>query len=119
MSIRTIHSTEKDWFISFTCYQWLPLLEIVKGYDLVYQWFDYLRAKNLADILSYVIMPNHLHAIIHLSGEEKNLNTLVSNGKRFMAYQIIKRLKDINENAALLQLENGVGKTDKQKGQKT
>ncbi len=132
MSVRTQHSYEKDWYITFTCFEWLPLFEMANGYDLVYSWFDYLKVKDEADILSYVIMPNHFHAIIHLRNEERNLNKLVANGKRFMAYEIIKRLQLQSEEVSagssfrdpaltiriLQRLAEGVSKTDKKKGQK-
>lgn len=45
------------YFITFTCYKWLPLIEQTKGYDLVYKWFDYLKTQGHS-ITGYVIMPN-------------------------------------------------------------
>ena len=45
-------------------------------------------------IIGYVILPNHLHALIHLPVGIKNLNTIISNGKRFIAYEIFKRLEE-------------------------
>jgi REP element-mobilizing transposase RayT len=80
------------YFITFTCYKWLPLIDMVNGYDLVYNWFDILLAKGHATT-GYVIMPNHLHLLLHYSGGAQSLNTLVGNGKRFMAYDIVKRLE--------------------------
>jgi hypothetical protein len=39
MAIRTKHKiTDSTWFITFTCYNWLPLFEITQSYDLVYKW---------------------------------------------------------------------------------
>ena len=29
------------YFITFTCYKWMPLIELTNSYDLVYNWFDY------------------------------------------------------------------------------
>jgi hypothetical protein len=87
--------TEKDgvYFITFTCINWLPLFEISNAYDLVYKWFNHLKkAGNY--IVGYVIMPNHVLALIALSNTGKSINTMVSNGKRFMAYDVIKRLKE-------------------------
>jgi REP element-mobilizing transposase RayT len=118
MSVRTQHSYEKDWYVTCTCYDWLPLFELVNGYELVYKWFAYLQEKDEADILSYVIMPNHFHIIIHLKNEERNLNKLVANAKRFMAYEIVQRLQAQNKNKVLERLAAGVNKTDKKKGQK-
>jgi len=35
-------------------------------------------------------MPSHVHAIIAFSNTDKSVNTVVSNGKRFIAYDLIK-----------------------------
>jgi putative transposase len=43
MSVRTEHSGEAVWSITFTCYEWISLFEITNGYDLVYDWFNYFR----------------------------------------------------------------------------
>jgi hypothetical protein len=34
---RSIPYNEGVYFITFTCYNWLPLIDMVKGYDLVYK----------------------------------------------------------------------------------
>ncbi len=39
-------------------------------------------------------MPNHLHVMIDFGVSEKIFNTIISNGKRFMAYEIVKRLQE-------------------------
>jgi len=85
--------TEPDgvYFITLTWHQWLPLIEKTNGYDLVYNWFDHLKTKGHF-INGYVIMPNHLHALIAFRNTSQSINTIVGNGKRFMAYEIIKRL---------------------------
>jgi hypothetical protein len=45
------------------CFKWLPLFRIAHSYDAVYKWFNYLKL-NYHYIAGYVIMPNHLHALI-------------------------------------------------------
>ncbi len=37
-------------------------------------------------------MPNHIHMIVSFIASGQSINTIVGNGKRFMAYEIIKRL---------------------------
>ena len=64
------------------------------------------RYKN--QILGYVIMPNHIHFMIFVSEKSTTINQLVSNGKRFMAYEIVKRLKAQENNRLLNQLREGV-----------
>ena len=96
MSIkRKIHNEEGLYFITFTCWKWLSLFEITSGYDLVYNWFDIMK-KDGNKICGYVIMPNHLHILVHFKKVKKSINQTISNGKRFLAYSLIKRLKDLN-----------------------
>ncbi len=103
-------------FITFTCYRWLPLFRITDCYNLVYKWFDVLIEKG-HQITGYVIMPNHVHALIALRNSEQSINTLVSNGKRFMAYGIIQRLELLNEQEILYKLEEGLNTRESEKGQ--
>ena len=39
---RKIEQQHGIFFITFTCYRWIPLIEMTQGYDLVYKWFDYV-----------------------------------------------------------------------------
>jgi hypothetical protein len=63
-------------------------------------------------------MPNHFHAIIHLSDAKQGLNKIIANGKRFMAYEIIQRLEKQGVHNILEQLARGVNNTNRSKGQK-
>ena len=119
---RKIPHNDGLYFITFTCYKWLSLFEITKGYDVVYKWFDHLKGKGHY-IVGYVIMPacpvgrpNHIHALIGFSNSKISINTIIGNGKRFMAYEIIKRLTEQNENDLLEELSFGVSKRDEKRG---
>ena len=102
-------------FITFTCYKWLPLIHITNGYDLLYNWFNILKA-NGHFITGYVIMPNHVHATIAFRACKKNINTIIGDGKRFMSYEIVKRLTASGQTALLQQLQHGVNSSDKKRG---
>jgi REP element-mobilizing transposase RayT len=116
MAVRTLmDDTEGMYFITFTCHQWLPLFEITKGYDSVYKWFYYLKSKG-HNVKGYVIMPNHLHILIDFKNSSKSVNTIISDGKRFMAYEIVKRLKEQNETDVLFKLSEVVNASDKNRG---
>ncbi len=118
MAVRTsIQQGESIYFITFTCQNWLPLFELTNGYDTVYKWFDYLKSKRHF-IKGYVIMPNHLHVLIDFSVIEKSINAIVSNGKRFMAYEIVKRLQEQNKKDLLFTLQDVVVSSDKDRGKK-
>ena len=110
---RTIPYTYGTFFITFTCHQWLPLIDKVKGYDLVYNWFDYLKNQGHY-INGYVIMPNHIHILISFIDTGQSINTIIGNGKRFMAYEIISRLKQNNEMELLATLSDHVETKRKQ-----
>lgn len=116
MSVHTNVCNKGIYFITFTCHNWLPLIERTKGYDMVYNFFRVLRRKG-HQVTGYVVMPNHLHFLLHYSGEGASLNSLIGNGKRFMAYEIIKRLKGNHEEELLSQLRNSVTTNDALKGQ--
>jgi len=110
-----IPNNDGVYFITFTCHKWLPLFEITKGYNIVYNWFDHLKTKGHY-IIGYVIMPNHVHALIGFANSKTSINTIVGNGKRFMAYEIIKRLADQNEVNLLEELSHRVSKRDERRG---
>jgi REP element-mobilizing transposase RayT len=94
MSIKlTQHETHQTYFCTFTCADWLPLFEITDFYSEVYKWFSILKANGVS-VVGFVIMPNHLHALIHVSTQ--SINKILGNGKRFMAYEIVERLKTVN-----------------------
>jgi len=105
------------YFCTITCFQWLKLIEITNIYDEIYKWFDILKENN-CPVTGYVIMPNHLHFLIFQYEGSRLLNTLIANGKRFLAYEIVKRLKRINQNRILNFLSFSVQDNLRQKGQK-
>ena len=112
---RQIPHNYGTFFITFTCHQWLPLINITNGYDLVYKWFDYLK-NNGHYIIGYVVMPNHIHALIGFRNTGKSVNTIIGNGKRFMAYEITARLKKQDNIPILKQLNESVNQSDRKRG---
>jgi putative transposase len=118
MAIKFKHSnTYSTYFVTFTCIEWKPLFELTNTYDIIYKWFSILKERYNADIITYVIMPNHLHVIIHFSKEDFNLNAVIANGKRFIAYEIINRLEKAENVQLLNHLKNLVTSREKNKGQ--
>jgi REP element-mobilizing transposase RayT len=111
--------TEPDgvYFITFTCHQWQPLIAQTNSYDLLYNWFDHLKSKGHY-IAGYVIMPNHVHALIGFRNTGQSINTIVGNGKRFIAYEIINRLKQQKEDTLLHQLHLSVEAKDLERNKK-
>src|SRR5258706_16404607 len=69
-------------------------------------------------------MPNHLHVILYFPEAGFNLNKIISNAKRFMpasrtgrAYEIIKRLQQMQKQDILKYLAAEVSGREKKKGQ--
>lgn len=110
---QTIPYNSGIFFITFTCHQWMPLIDKINGYDIIYNWFDHLKAKGHF-INGYVIMPNHVHVLSSFINSNQSINTIIGNGKRFMAYEIIKRLKTTNEIHLLQKLADNVEAARKQ-----
>ena len=99
--------------ITFTCHKWLSLIEKVDGYDIIYNCFNYLKEQGHL-VNGYVIMPNHVHAVLSFKDVGKSINTIIGNGKRFMAYEIIARLKENGETDLLDLLSKNVEAKRKQ-----
>ena len=116
MPIHTRTNKEGIYFITFTCYGWLPLFEVSNGFDAVYHFFKALTMQGHT-VLAYVIMPNHVHFLLHYNGG-KSLNTVMGNGKRFMAYEIIKLLEQKEEHLLLQKLKAEVRDKDRSRGKR-
>ncbi|WP_156511023.1 MULTISPECIES: transposase [Emticicia] len=103
------------YFITFTCHKWLPLFEETKLYDNIYCWFKILQEQGIKTV-GYVLMPNHLHCMLYLPKEAPELYKIISNAKRFMAYEIVKRLEHAGNTTLLTKLEEGVKVKEGKKG---
>ena len=117
MSIHTPVNSKGIYFITFTCFGWKPLIDHTNGYDLVYKWFDILQHNGNA-VLGYVIMPNHVHLLLYYKNTAQSLNTIVGNGKRFIGYDLVKRLTEQNEVNVLRDMQLAVNAKDRQRNKK-
>ncbi|MGD1961539.1 MAG: transposase [Fulvivirga sp.] len=113
----THQERETFYFITFTCYKWLALFEETGIYDYLPFWFSKLAAKGCM-LNGYVIMPNHMHLTIYVKNEVKDLNQVMAESKRFLAYEVVKRLKHRNAEGTLAVLRTGVQNNEKAKGKK-
>lgn len=118
MAVR-LTQTEQDqtYFCTFTCINWLHLFELTNLYDEIYKWFGLLSSMG-HQIAGFAIMPNHLHVLIHLMPGEKTINQVLANGKRFLAYEIVKRLKATQRDDILNVLKAGVKPEDRVQNRK-
>ncbi len=92
MSTHTRHSNLPSlYYITCTCLHWLPLIDLVNEYELVYSWFKFLKENYSIKTTSHVIMPTNVHCILFFPTDQYDLSKIVANSKRFIAYEIIKR----------------------------
>jgi hypothetical protein len=61
-------------------------------------------------------MPGHVHTIIAFSNTGKTINSTVSNGKRFIAYDLIKKLTEQNQHLILQELNSSLNDTERKEG---
>ncbi|WP_162944596.1 transposase [Flavisolibacter nicotianae] len=80
----------------------------------MYKFFGILNQSG-HQVLGYVIMPNHVHLLLYFNYSGQSLNTVVGNGKRFIGYEIIRRLKQHGAEALLSLLREGVSEMKKER----
>lgn len=117
MAVRTPVTKPGLYFILFTCYRWLSPIGITDSYDAVYKWFDYLQSQGHS-VSGYVIMPNHLHVLLYYAGGDTTLNKVIGNAKRFLAYDLVRRLEQAGNRVLLQQLHDAVENKDRQRGKR-
>ncbi len=94
---KTPFTPNEIYYITFTVLGWRKIFTSDKYCDLVYKWFDYIAENYGNKIHGYVIMPNHIHALIAVTDKSKKLSTLIFNAKKFLAYEIVALLKKENK----------------------
>ena len=115
MSVRKLQTDANvSYYITFTCFKWISLFQITNLYDYIYKSFDSLKTKKVF-VSGYVIMPNHIHALVFTKNTEQIINNIIGTTKRFMAYEIIRRLKHIGTNDLLKRMHYSVNPSEKQK----
>jgi len=96
MVIRTrLNETNAVYFVTITCFNWINLFEITNFYPFIYRWFNFMIAGK-KKIIGYVIMPNHMHLLIYIPEDSEEINKVIGEGKRFMAYDMVKALTELN-----------------------
>ena len=106
---------EGIYFITFTCYEWMPLIELADAYDAVYHQFDILKLEGHY-VLGFVIMPNHVHALLGMRDKGKSINKRIGTLKRFLAYDLLQRLRESEKTDVLEELSRRVPATDRNRG---
>ena len=75
-------------FITFTCYHGRPLLSSPAARDIVVNHIGDLRHKHGIKILAYVVMPEHVHIVLH-PPENVELGRIIGQMKARSARELI------------------------------
>lgn len=102
------------YFVTITCFKWLPLIEKTQAYDAIYKQFNFLKKEDAA-VLGYVIMPNHFHFLVSFK-QNSNINSRIGRIKRFLAYDIIKCLNEKGQFKILGLLKHSVNDIESSRG---
>ena len=103
------------YFCTFTCWEHLHLIARTNLYDAIYEKFERWVDKGCT-VVGYVIMPNHVHLLIHVP-EQHSVNDVLSNCKRWLAKVMIDRLTEAKDQFMLFRLQRDVDTSRFNKGQ--
>lgn len=121
MTVRKNQSSQSGiYFITYTCYNWLPLFDIADSYNEIYKQLAILKREG-HKINGYVIMPNHVHLLINFNCDDYAsgfINKRIGAMKRFLAYSIVESLKQKNCISVLEKLEHGVSSLEQERNKK-
>ena len=106
---------EGIYFITITCYEWMPLIELADAYEAVYHQFDILKVEGHY-VLGFVIMPNHVHALLGMRDKGKSINKRIGTLKRFFVFFLLQRLRESEKTDVLEELSRRVPATDRNRG---
>jgi REP element-mobilizing transposase RayT len=109
--------TDAFYFFTITCYNWINLFHLTDFYPCVFKWFDFISQSG-KKLVGYVIMPNHMHVLVYIPESSEPINKMIGEGKRFMAYDMVRKLKELNMNKLDTFLQNSVKDFEKIRGKK-
>jgi REP element-mobilizing transposase RayT len=107
-----IYETHYPYFVTCTIVGWLPVFTRPQTRDIIYDCWNWFAARDRLQIYAYVILENHLHAIVSGERLSKDLGIF----KSYTARQILDHLKQQRATRLLEQLrwEKAAHKVDRQ-----
>ena len=79
-------------FITFGCYRRLPLLRQAWAKDIVVDHLAHTRSRLGYQLFAYVVMPNHVHLLLHPDVEVAKVPRILSALKTRTSRLILQRL---------------------------
>ena len=87
-------------FLTFGCYRRLPLLETEWARDTVVSYLAHSKSRLGYELFAYVVMPDHVHLLLHPEVETATVRRILSALKTRTASVTLDRLRA--ENAVLI-----------------
>lgn len=103
------------YFCTFSCWGHHHLIARTNLYDAIYEKLERWVDKGCT-VVGYVIMPNHVHLLIHVP-EQHSVNQVLSDCKRWLAKVMIDRLTLAKDEFMLFNLQRNVDSSRYTKGQ--
>lgn len=94
------------YFITNTVCGWKDVFIYKKTIELVLSSFHHFRKRRDILLYAYIIMPSHLHYIIHLKDKEYNISCHQRDFKKFISKGVCKIFKNSIEIKCPLKIEN-------------
>lgn len=92
---RQLYQDKNTFFITTTCYRWYKLLVVGQALEIVASSIVFCCKKYEADILAYVLMPNHIHLIIYFK-EANNRIDFMRDFKKFTSIKVRQEVEKID-----------------------
>ena len=93
-----IHDQYATYFLTFQVVDWIDIFSRKIYRDIAIESFDYCRKEMDLKIFGYVIMTNHIHAI--MKSPVGKLSSNIASFKKFTAVNILKKITEIHESRA-------------------
>ena len=90
---RGIFQTNNCFFVSTTFRDWLSLLINDEYYKIITHSIAYCLMKYKADLIAYVLMPNHVHMVLFFS-DQPMVSEFMRDFKKFTSTKIRQSLAD-------------------------
>ena len=93
-----------SYFLTTTAYDYIPIFEDDKIKEILLDNLNYYTNKYQYKLISYVIMPEHIHFIIY-DNKEVEPNKFMRDYKKYTSYKIIEKLKSDKNDDLLYRLK--------------
>jgi putative transposase len=101
---RTFNDAGHAHFLTYSCYQRLPLLSKDTSRQWVLDAFENVRQQFELDFWAYVIMPEHVHLLIHPRSDQYKIEHILAALKRPVSARAKAFLEERGENEWLRKL---------------